>query len=71
MKDRKLNIILKTPTIDFAGVVRVEDLLPLMTQHVPSISEMSDALSFLDPGVMGQGPYEGDGWSFQFTVVPL
>ena len=70
MTERKLNIILKTPTIDFAGVVRVEDLVPLMTQHVPSSSEMSDALSFLDPGVMGQGTYEGDGWSFQFTVVP-
>ena len=27
---------------------------------------MSDALSFLDAGVMGQGTYEGTGWSFQF-----
>jgi hypothetical protein len=70
MTDRKLNIILKTPTIDFSGVVRVDDLVPLMTQHVPSISEMSDALAFFDPRVMGQGTYEGNGWSFQFTVVP-
>jgi hypothetical protein len=70
MADRKLNIILKTPTIDFSGVVRVGDLVPLMSKHVPSISEMSDALSFLDPGVMGQGIYEGNGWSFQFTAVP-
>jgi hypothetical protein len=70
MTDRKLNIILKTPTIDFSGVVRVDDLVPLMSKHVPSISEMSDALLFLDPGVMGQGTYGGMGWSFEFTVVP-
>ena len=70
MSDRKLNIILKTPTIDFTGVVLVDNLVPLMTQHVPNINEIREAMSFLDPGVMGQGTYEGDGWSFQFTVVP-
>ncbi len=40
-----------------------------MTQDVPSISEMNDALSFFEHGVMGQGTYDGNGWSFQFTVV--
>jgi hypothetical protein len=70
MTERKLNIILKTPTIDFTGVVLLDDLLPLMSKHVPSISEMTDAMLFLEPGVMGQGTYEGMGWSFEFTAVP-
>jgi hypothetical protein len=50
-------------------VVTVDDLVPLMTQHVPSVSKMTDAVLLLEPGVVGQGTYEGNGWSFQFTVV--
>ena len=50
-------------------MVTVDALVPLMTQHVPTISKMTDAMMFLEPGVMGQGTYEGNGWCFQFTVV--
>jgi hypothetical protein len=53
----------------FPEVVRVDDLVPLMSKHVPSNSKMRTVLSFLNPGFMGQGTYEGLGWSFHFTVV--
>ncbi len=69
MSERKLKITLKTPTIDFDGIVSIDNLVPMLAEHVPSISEMSDALSFLNPGEMGQGTYEGSGWSFSFTAV--
>lgn len=69
MSERKLKITLKTSTTDFDGIVSVDDLVPLLSQHVLSISEMSDAIAFLNPAEMGQGTYEGSGWSFSFTAV--
>ena len=69
MSERKLKITLKTPTADFDGIVSIDDLVPMLSEHGPSISEISDALSFLNPGEMGQGTYDGSGWSFSFTAI--
>jgi hypothetical protein len=69
MHDRQLKIRLKATGLDLDEVISINELVPLLTRFVPNSNEWVEALTFLDPGVMTQGSYDGTGWSIRFVVV--